>query len=290
MEEIMKTKKTGKNGNNNSINNRFFSIPKPTRGLFVSSANSNESVKDIVNATIDIALEHKCNLILHAGWSFEAKTEKFDNKIFDPIIQAIKGTNIKTYIAEIEYTSKGYSDYFIIRQRPRKISITKCLPQQFSKSQQIEEADKLLLEAKSVKPKKIATNGEYPCFLMICGENNLFNMHNRGNKTAKIKHASLSDNFLSNLKRIQNRQWIMFNPSHLPYTGKQLTSHVMKFHRASSGDKRIRYVITGTNRSHGELQAKINKPQVWRNGKSKSMPIVLKDNRNFLYMHKFVLQ
>ena len=86
MEEIMKTKKTGKNGNNNSINNRFFSIPKPTRGLFVSSANSNESVKDIVNATIDIALEHKCNLILHAGWSFEAKTEKFDNKIFDPII------------------------------------------------------------------------------------------------------------------------------------------------------------------------------------------------------------
>ena len=276
-----------KSNNGSKVETRLFPIDRKSRGLFVSSANSEELSKNIILKVREVATERNCGLVLHAGWSFRTSVNESKKSICESISEAIKGTSIKSYVAEILDVSQDEQTYFIISQHSQKISKIECLPQQFGQSGEIKEAEYFLNELGKVVPRNIANTSEHPCLLLICGENNLFNRRNRKNDSPKIEADSVSDRLLSCLKKIQNRRWCIFNPSHKPYKGLKIANSVMDFHSASSSDGRIWCVISGNNRSHIKLRSRINQPLVWRDGTSNEMQLVFEDHKSSVYMYLF---
>jgi hypothetical protein len=280
-------KKLQKSNNGSTVATRLFPVSKNSQGLFVSSANSEEPSKNIILKVREVAIKRNCGLVLHAGWSFRTGVNESKKSICKSISEAIKGTPIKHYVAEIFEVSRDEQKYFIISQHSQKNSKIECLPQQFGQSGEIKEAKYFLRQLEKEVPRNIAKANEHPCLLLICGENNLFNRRNRKNDAPKIEANSVSDKLLSCLTKIQNRRWCIFNPSHKPYKGAKIAYSVMDFHSASSSDKRVWCVISGNNRGRIKLRSRINQPLVWSNGTSNEMQLIFEDHKSSVYMYLF---
>lgn len=272
-----------------NIENRLFSIKKKTRALFVSSSNSKEPASGIISIVANKAVELNCNLVAHAGWSFRTTKKESTLFIIDNVSKSIRDTPIDTYVCEIENDQVNETLYHIFLQRRGRISHRQCLEQKIEDSSEIDEIMEFVSRLDSTGPKKVAEKEEYPCILAICGENNLFNQECRGNKIARIKAGSVSDRGLSNLTRIQNREWCVINPSHKLYRGFIVPKSIMTFHRSCSSDKRVKYLITGNNWGHLKPKSKINHPLVWKNGIPHQMKLVYDDNKALIYIHFYQL-
>lgn len=176
-------------------------------------------------------------------------------------------------------------NFYIIEQSRDGISTTKCLEQGILSSHDAGEPFVTAME--TVEKKDVAAQNEYPCLLLVCGENNVFNKGNRGSAN-RIEPSSLSDRMIIALKRIQNRKWCIVNPSHKPHKGI-IGNWVMAFHKACSQDQRIKcdFTINNPARQAGNPPFQANTPTCWQSGKPISGQIVCSENG--LYMHRFDL-
>lgn len=279
-----------------NLGTRLFPIDRKMRGLFVSSHYSEQPAKEIISRVIKIATKLKCEMILHAGYSFETNKKGSEKVILSTMAKAVKNSTIKTYLAEICHPSRDKrkclekkTRYHLIYIKNGKVHTTECLFQTLSKSNETKKAKEFVLNLQKIRPRTIAAEDGYPCLLLECGENNLFNRKHRMYKSARIRKDSLSDELLSALRKIQSRQWCIINPSHYPYKGKQMAEFIADFHKSASRDQRIKYVLTGTNRSETTPKSPMNRPLVWKEGIPRQMKLVYEDHKNLIYMHLFQL-
>ncbi|EQB62485.1 MAG: hypothetical protein RBG1_1C00001G0064 [candidate division Zixibacteria bacterium RBG-1] len=272
--------------NNQSIETRLFPIKKRSKLLFVSSASAKKyiqskrvSAKKIISVVKNIASQKKCNVVIHAGWSFKTTKKEPKELIIKLIGQAMTDSLIKTYLAEIS------GHYYILQSKANRNRVTECLEIQFysSNKKSMKKITEFIQRLKKIRQKLIAKHSEYPCFLLICGENNIFNKENRENEKPRIEENSRSDRFLSHLWKIQNKKWCILNPSHKPYSGRFIPA-ISNFHFVASSDKRVGLVITGNNRSKGRPKPALNNPLIWKNGKSKRMKYILEDQKEKIYL------
>ncbi|MDI6789188.1 MAG: hypothetical protein QME44_00650 [Thermodesulfobacteriota bacterium] len=268
------------------LSSRLFSIPKKSRILFVSSANSQESPSKIISNVVEKAKSDGCQVVIHAGLSFRIAGRESAESILNTIAERIRGTKVRRYLAEL-YNDKKTSDpaYYIISQDLKKISKVKCLKQQFSESSKRDEARAFAKALGTLEPTRIAMPNEYPCLLLVCGENNLFNKKNRGGGDF-IEDESLSHGVLTSLREIQKKQWCIINPSHKPYRGRKTGEAIMAFHKTCSENNRVKCVFAVNNRGSRE-PSEANQTAVWQNGSRTQAQVVY--NHRGLCMYRFDL-
>jgi len=271
----------------NMAEERIFSLKRNSKLLFVSAYEPIQT-KDFLDMTINEAMKIDCSMVLHAGFSYRKSKNETTEDVLKRISDSIKGTSIETYFAEISGTASWRSkiwNYYSISQNGKDLSYSKCSKQHFSRSSEKTKIREFMRAFDEIGKNDNGQKDEHPIIFLVCGENNIFNRENREYKISKIKSESQSDKFLSNLYRIQKKQWYVFNPSHVAYSGKNLQKHVADFHRSTSKDRRIKGIITGTNPKDIVKSKTINRPVVWKNGDPTEMKLVYKDIHNGIYMH-----
>src|SRR3972149_6509880 len=284
MELIMQKKRTkGQNLKSDkvSLRTRLFSMRKGSKFLFVSSSNSELKATEIVRYVKDLATKEHCETIIHAGWSFKNARQKSTSLIIRAIRDAIKDSRIRRYIAEIR------RNYYIGHLERGCPTVTRCTRQRFynSSGEQRSCIEGFLHEINTLRPTKVASNTEYPSFLLICGENNVFNTHNRGGSST-IRTGFPADQFLATFHRIQHKPWLILNPSHRPYTRPAIYNSVRKYHKAASRDsKRVSMVVTGNNRSHRKPKIDLNRALIWKKGKPRQLDLLKEGQEDSIYIY-----
>ncbi|MFW9880256.1 MAG: hypothetical protein ACFFG0_44855 [Candidatus Thorarchaeota archaeon] len=268
------------------IESRLFSMQKDSDIYFISSAESQMDYKDIIPIIIEQVDTKKTSTIIHAGWSLTFNPNESRELVLQYISENIKDINVENYIAEICNKTYTNSKYCIVKNQHKKIIQKICLCQQIQTSKEGDKAKDFVFNLSKSKSLKIFFDNEYPCILLICGENNLFNKENRGRNGIYVKSGSLSDKFLLNLQNIQEKQWVIFNPSHYPYDKDNMTKNVMKFHRSAIKDERIAGIITGNNFNIEYNHHQINRPLKWKSEKPIEMEKILHDDKNCIYISK----
>ena len=276
---MQKGKVYSKRCNGAPLSSRIFSVRKGSKFLFVSSSKTKKPASEIIKIVQEVASSRGCELVIHAGWSF-GKRCKANRKILETMRNAVMKPPIKTYVAEFG------GHYYIAESQNGTTKVRKCTSQCFWNSSQKQKnlVQRFLSKVEIVSPSRIASKGEYPCFLLICGENNIFNKSNRGGDKYIIPE-SLSEGFLNGLKRIQDRKWIIFNPSHAPYKGKKLPQRVMDYHRASSSDSSVHRVFTGNNPSQRKPKAYLNRALQWQNRHPKELKLLKEGQASHFFIH-----
>ncbi|TSA09509.1 MAG: hypothetical protein D4R73_06690 [Deltaproteobacteria bacterium] len=268
-----------------NLSSRLFSIPKKSRILLVSSSHSEQKAPEIISKVLERAELDGCQVVIHAGCSFKIKSKEDEKGVLNPIRENIRKTGVTRYLCEICRCDRHgdiiSNNYYIISHDSRRISPAKCLAQQVFKSSERNEAWAFANVLGTLDPKKTAMPNEYPCLLLVCGENNLFNKANRGGGDA-IEYNSLSDRVLAALKEIQKKQWCIINPSHVPYKGRQMGEAIMAFHRTCSEDNRVKCVFAVNNQGYRE-PSEANQTAVWQNGSRTPAQVVYNDRGTCMY-------